>query len=232
MTSLCFDTLLVNNYFYDDEDLNSLFGVFAPHDVKNFIFLSDFDFNLHTLSLKNERNKNIQANINNIAPRGIHAKLYHNLHLDQNATLNKDIRRLIAVKKHGTIFVTLPFLNTENYNDFAYDINRLLYGSKLCPVFLDFDKFIRFSDDDISSKLLQNQNAIFAFDINYLFSPENISIVKNILLSRALIIPTVSNHISEYVATEKNINFFIDKIGKKNYALLSAQIRKSISKLS
>jgi len=230
MTSLCFDTILVTNHSYGD-NLSQLFHTFVPHDIKNFIFISEFDFKLHTLSLKNEKIKTFEKNIKNSSPRGISCKLYHNLILDENATFNKDIHRLIAVRKNGTLFVTLPFLNSENYSIFAHDINRLLYNPKIFPVFLDFDKFMSFSDKEISDKLLKNQNAVFTFDINYLFAPENRDVIEMILSSQSLIVPTVSNHISKYVATEENLNFFINNIGKKNYSSFSSLIRKTLSEL-
>ena len=226
---LGFDTVFINAGTYDTDSIKYLFSFFPKYSVRNFVFLFDFDFKTHSLSLQKEKIKNFILRAKSFAPRGIHIYAYFNLQLVSSSTLNKDILKLCANRSIGTLFVTLPPFNPDNYDLYAKDINKLLYDDHIRPIFVEFSKFISLSDQNISQKLLFNKNAVFTFDINFILNPANEMVISEILKRDVSILPTLSNHFSEYAGLEENIKFFIEHFGKKTYNILSFKIEKTIS---
>ncbi len=228
--SLGFDTLIVNNRIYDRHSLSLLFEGFSRHDIKNYIFLSDFDFTTDSLSLKSEKSKNFQNTLKSIAPRGVHTKVCFNLCFGGGVASNPQLRRIYANKKSSALFIGLPtMIDTHSYQHFALDINRLIYKINALPLCTGFDKILETSDSDICIRLLQNPKLAFGFDLNYLLSPVNSDFLKQISTIKPLLIPTISNYIEAY----GDIDYFHEKalenIGKDNYYSICSKINKCAS---
>lgn len=67
IASLGFDTIIVNNHDYSDSDLLLLFELFAPLDIKNFIFLFDFDLSSGVFSFHTDKLKEFKRRASNIS---------------------------------------------------------------------------------------------------------------------------------------------------------------------
>ena len=226
---LGFDTVIVNSNTYNSDSVKDLFEFFPRYGIRNFIFLFDFDFKIHSLSLQKEKIKYFISNVK--PPRGIHVKACFNLLLDRSSTLNDDILRIRANKSNGALFVTLPQLDIDNYDVYAKDINKLLYDNKLCPIFVDFDKSSTLIDRDIWRKLFLHKNAAFTFDINYLLDPNNHSLIKEILNNDIQVLPMISSHASKYAGLEQDIKFYIESIDKQTYNKLSFKLEKTSTRI-
>ena len=127
MTSLGFDTVLVNNRIYDEDGILQLFNTLSVYDVRNFIFLSNFDITVNSFSLESEKIKGFKAFLSKLAPRGIHTYVYYNTFFDKGLVHNKDFNRLYALKKKSSLFINMPLLSKAVYEELAADINYMMY---------------------------------------------------------------------------------------------------------
>ena len=231
MTSLGFDTIVIHNHWYDNDSLSELLNTFSYYGIKNFIFLSDFDFSLNSLSVENEKLNNFKARFSKASlPRGVFCKAFYNLSIDKGSAFNKDIKRVYSVRKYRSLFVNLPLFTETNHELIAQDINHLIYRQKAFPVFSHFDGIINTTSKEFYSKLIKNTSVGFAMDINYIFDPNNASVILDMIKSKALIVPMIAHHNSNYVGVLNEAEFFMEKIGKKNYYQLCTQMRKCATK--
>ena len=106
----------------------------------------------------------------------------------------------------------------------------IIYRQKSFPVFSAFDSIMNTASKEFSLKLIKNTNVGFAFDVNYLFDPKNLNLVNELINMRTMVLPTVSHNISNYAEILKSADFFMEKIGKKEYYQLCSQIRRCASK--
>jgi hypothetical protein len=97
-------------------------------------------------------------------------------------------------------------------------------------VISDFDKILETSSLELCKRLISVPNIGLAIDVNYLFDPQNINIVKFLLKSNSMLIPTVSHHISNYVGIVNEISYFQEICGKSQYYKLCTRINLCAAK--
>lgn len=231
IASLGFDSIIVNNNRFDDENLSRLYEVFVPCGIKNFIFLFDFNISINSISLTFEKIKNFKNHLSNLSPRGIHNKVFCNLIFDKGSSFNPYLNRLFAVKKNKSVFISLPLFTDLNYESIAQDLNNLVYRLKSFSILSNFDMVVETSSFEFSQKLLGVPNIGTCLDINYLFDPQKLEIANSLIKSKALFIPSVSRDILNYVGIMNEADFFLEMIGKKNYYTLCSHILKCSSKI-
>ncbi len=225
--SLGFDTLIVNNRIYDEKSLSRMFEIFFSHDIKNYIFLSEFDFTADSFSLKTVKNKNFQSTLKTIAPRGVHTKICYNLSFVRGVSSNPDLRRIYSNRKHSSLFINLPtMLDADLYDSFAVDLNRLIYRLKAIPLCTSFDKTLETSDKEICTRLLQSPRLAFGFDLNYWLSSDNLAFAKQLSRIKPLFVPMLSNGIEAYTDIDYFYEQIMSNIGKDNYYALCTKINK------
>ena len=224
--SLGFDTIVVNNYVYDDESLSSLFELFFKYDVSNFIFLCDFKLSEDSFSIVSERISDFAARLKKLSLRGVHCKVFYNLILERGSAYNPSFKRLYASRRHNSLFMQFPLFLDNQYESLATDINYILYRRRSSTVISNFDKVLETSSNELSRKLLAVPGLSAAFDINYLFDPKNIDTVRFLLKNNCLLLPTVSHHISNYVGIVNEAQAALDLLGKNDYYYLCNRIRK------
>ncbi len=226
-TSLGFDTVIVNNRMYDTESLSLLFNQLLKHDIKNYIFLSDFDFINNSFSLEADRIKKFKVLLKDITPYGVHTKICYNLNFEHDVSFNKELKRLYAYRKNSSLFISLPtMLDLKIYDSFSIDLNRLIYRLNAFPLCVDFDKVIETSNMDICMRLLKNPRIAFGFDLSYLFSPEKLDFLKTLIQNNSLVIPTISQDILQYEYLDYFYEKLLDNIGKEKYYQLCTKINK------
>jgi hypothetical protein len=226
LNSLGFSSIVVNNRSYDDKSLSSLFSLLFKHDVSDFIFLSDFKLSADSFSLESSRISDFGIRLKDISSRGIHCKVCYNLILERGSAYNPEFKRLYAAKKFNSLFVELPlFLDTE-YDELASDINYMLYRRRSNLVISNFDRVLETSSWELCKKLLSVPKLGVALDINYLFDPKNIDLVKFLLKCGSLVIPTISHDLSNYVGIMNEAEVTFGLLGKTDYYYLCNRIRK------
>ena len=230
LTSLGFDTVLIHNRRYTDGELEQLFSLFSQYDVKNFIFLCDFDFALDSITIERQRTLDFLERAAVMAPRGVYVKAFYNVIANGGFAFNKDIKRIYANKKRRSLFVGLPLFTDNSFDVIAHDLNNLIYRQKTFPVFTGFDGVLNTASPEFCRKLIKNGNVGFGFDLNYLFDPKNAKLLFELLESRVLFLPMISHDISNYVGVIKSAEYIMEEIGKKSYYQLCSQIRKCASR--
>ncbi len=226
MASLGFETVIVNNHEYDFDSISLLFETFSKYGVTNFIFISNFDLTVNSFCFESQKIKNFKLKLSKLTPRGIHTKVFYNLIFDKGAIFNKDVKRLIAVKKHNSLLLTLPKLDSNNYDIFAQDMNHLLYKSGITALFTNFDRFIEGSENDIAMRLLRNPKVSAGFDLRYLFSNDKQFITDELISNNALFLPMVSHSVLDYVDIMNNSEEFRKRVSKDKFYKLSSNSRK------
>lgn len=232
LSYLGFDTVIVDNGLYDSASLSVVFEKFAQYGVKKFVFLSDFSLANNSFSLENIKLRNFADSLDSICPRGVRGKVFYNLLLDSGSAFNPEFKRLYAVKKHSSVFCSLPYMLESSYEDISKDMNNMLYRHKAFPIFSNFDKVLATSSPDACYKLLNDIKAGFCFDIGYLLDPSNIDTVKMILKNNSNVILKISKNISEYECLLQHMDIFMENIGKQNYYKLCHDISKCCDKIS
>lgn len=226
LSSLGFDTVIVNNQSYDDDSLALLFELLVPLDVINYIFAFDFDLTLNAVSLHNERLKKFKSRASSLSPRGVHIFAFSNVLLDKGFSLNKDINRLKAVKSPPAMISSLPLFADKNYDVIARDVNQIIYRKHNFLLISNFKQVLETSSYEFCQKLLSAKGVGFGIDINYLFDPAKLYLAKDILKFKSDFIPTISHHISNYVGIVNEAQHFLDIFGKKDYYDLFRRVRK------
>ncbi len=230
LTSLGFDTVLIHNRRYTDDELEQLFSLFSQYDVKNFIFLCDFDFEVDAITIERQRTIDFLDRAESMAPRGVHIKAFYNVIASNGFAFNKDIKRIYANKKYRSLFVGLPLFTDNSFDAIAHDLNNLIYRQKTFSVFTCFDGVINTASQEFCQKLIKNSNVGFGFDLNYMLDPKNLPLIFDLLNSRTLLLPMISHDISNYVGVIKSAEHTMEEIGKKNYYQLCSQIHKCASR--
>ena len=231
MFSLGFDTLIIDNLHYSDDELSKLFELFVPLDVVNFVFIHDFDFRSDNLTLSLNKFRSYAKHLSSISPRNVHVKVCANLPLIDDAVDNPALRRLRASNKHNSIFVSIPLFQESSDNHFAANLNKLLYRKNLFPIFTSYDNRLKTASGELDYKLLCVKNCAFAFDINYLLSSEN-SEIHNLLISKSIhFLPSISRDLGNYVGVIKYAEHLMSVIGKSNYYKLCSLINKTATHL-
>lgn len=229
MTSLGFDTVLVNNRIYDDDGILQLFNTLSVYDVRNFIFLSDFDITVNSFSLESEKIKGFKAFLSKLAPRGIHTYVYYNTFFDKGLVHNKDFNRLYALKKKSSLFINMPLLSKAVYEELAADINYMLYRKNAHPLCTGFDMNLETSDSSVCEHLLSCKGFSFGFELNYIFSKDKRSFLDEIVKNKTFFIPTITRPIVEYTDILHNAEETLKYIGKRDYYQICASINRCAS---
>ncbi len=217
MTSLGFESVLIDNYTYDDVSLKQLFELLSPLGIRNFIFLFEFDFSENSFAVHFQKLKNFEARANKLLPRGFSAYAKSKLLLKEGCSFNKDFKRIFASKKHRALFSSYPIFSESFRYDLAKDINQILYRHKCFTLFTEFEKVAETSSVDTYSKLFGISNAAFGFDINYLLRPEKTAFVDSLIKNKVMLMPMITHDFSNYVGIARQAEYFIENSGKKKY---------------
>ncbi len=226
MTSVGFDTIVINNRYSDNTDLRRLFDFFLPMGIVNFIFPYRFDLSVDNITLSSERLKNFTRLAQNVAPRGVHVKAAHALCFIDGVSQNRSLEKFCLSKKKHSEFFVLPLFSDPSDNRFATELNRLLYRRSIFPIFNSFDSIVKTAPRGFCSKLLCSNSAGFVLDINFLFDLENTEILNLIVKNSVQILPSISHGLENYVGIQETLKYFIQQFGKNNYYKLCSQINK------
>jgi hypothetical protein len=227
--SLGFDTLIINPSA--QTELSQLFDIFYPLGIKNFIFIRDVDLINDNLTFTFESLKDLKNQISSVSPRGAKIKTACCTSFAQGLSQNPDLKKLSVSRNACATLVSLPMFPSFSDTAFATELNKLLYRSKIFPIFNLFERSIKTSSSDFYSKLLSVSRVAFAIDINFLTDPQNSPILVDILSSHAHVIPCISSDVANYVSAGKNFQELLNSLGKSNYYRLCSQINKASSLL-
>lgn len=225
ITSIGFDTVVIS-YHRNNFDLEQIFALLYELGVKNFIFLFDYDPRIDSIAIFKERFNKLKCYTKSISSR-VKTKCAFNLHICQGAAFNNSITRLYADKNSKSIFVSLPMFTHNNYDPIALDINHLLYKKSTFPIFTSFEKIIETAGLDFCLKFINNSRIGISIDMNYLLDPKKHNIFSLIIKSNTLILPSFSNHVSNYAGIASSVDYAIESYGKASYYKLCSQINKS-----
>ena len=228
MNSLGFDTLILNARPYTDESIKLLVDIFAPLDIRNFVFLHEFDQQLDPLSVALDSARSFEERISLQLPRGVRAKALMSVKFSTEIAVTSELRRLCPSRKVNSLFVSLPIFLSPSDNDLATALNRLLYRSKIDPIFSSFETICETSPKQFSDKLLAINSCSFAFDINYLFRADNHELAAMLADRNVHILPCISHDPSCYAGIAESAQYFIDTHGKQLYYKLCSQINRSV----
>ena len=233
LSSLGFDTILVNNFDYSDESLSKLFAIFYPCGVKNFVFLSEFELSSDSFSLQREKIKQFKSRLKRLAPRFVHCEIFYDLTIDQGSAFNPEIKRLYASKRNSSIICSLPIMLDSRYDSIAKDVNRLLYRLKAFPVFSNFDTVLSTSNLNFCFKLVKDVNAAYAIDVHHIFDADKFPMISTFLKYNARIIPKVSKDIDCYDSDIilSSAELLMSKIGKNSYYRFCSNCTRGAAKI-
>ncbi len=231
LTYLGFETLLIDNFSYDDNDLSALFDLFVPLGIRNFIFLSDFDFEINALTIETVKRKNFNRKLKSFISRNVHAEMFWKLNLSQGVAFNKNFHRIYALKKYRSFFAHYPLFADDKRHDIAKDLNYLIYKSKSFPILCDFDSVMDTSSTASYLNLFDVKNIAFGIDLNYLFRLDKVEFVKFLSSKNVFVFPMISHDIANYYTIMNDVEFAIKKIGKKNFKQLCFLSSKASAKI-
>lgn len=230
LKSLGFNALVVNNGLYDDADISSLMSLFSSVGIDNFIFLSNFSLSNDSFSLESSKISRFKVVLKKISSRGIHCKVFYNLNLERGSAFNKNFKRLYTSKKCNSLFADLPLFLDDQYDALATDVNHIIYRRKSLLLISNFDKVIKTSSLDLCQKLLSAANIGVVLDINYIFDPQNMEIIKLLIKNNCYILPSITHHISNYVGIMNENEAFLKTLSSNDYTGFCNCIRKCSDK--
>ena len=228
MNSLGFDTLIINAHPYSDESIKLLLEIFAPLDVRNFVFLHEFDQMIDPLSVALNSARSFEQRISPLLPRGVRTRALMSIKFSNETLITPELHRLCPSRKVNSLFVSLPIFPDTDDNDFATALNRLLYRSKIYPILSSFESIRETSPKQFSDKLLTINSCGFAFDINYLFKLDNLELTNMLAARNVSILPCISHDPSCYAGIADSAQYFIDTLGKQLYYKLCSQMNRSV----
>jgi len=223
--SIGFDTLIINNRFYSEDDLSELFELFVPLGIKKFVFLFEFDLANTNLLRVNNKISALEALLSTITPRGVHTTVKPELIFDSGVSSNSGISKLYASRSKRSLFVELPIFPQSDDNGFATDLNRLIYRSNSFPIFTSFQNITETAPTDFTARLLSTPSG-FGFDLNYLLRTDRQKLTRTLIVNNALILPIVSHELANYVGIVNEISYFKETYGKNEYYKLCSQINR------
>ena len=227
--SIGFDTLIVNNRFYAEDDLSKLFELFVPLGIKNFVFLFEFDLANTNLLRVNKKITLLEDLLSRITPRGIHTTVKPELIFDSGVSSNSDISKLYASRSKKSLFVALPIFPPIDDNGFATDLNRLIYRSSSFPIFTSFHNIVETAPEDFTTRLLSTPSG-FGFDINYLLRTDRKDLTSMLINNTSLVLPMISHELANYVGIVNEVSHFKETYGKTEYYKLCSLINRCASK--
>ena len=227
--SIGFDTLIVNNRFYAEDDLSKLFELFVPLGIKNFVFLFEFDLANTNLLRVNNKISALEALLSTITPRGVHTTVKPELIFDSGVSSNSDISKLYASRSKRSLFVALPMFPQTDDNGFATDLNRLIYRSNSFPIFTSFQNIVETAPEDFTARLLSTPSG-FGFDLNYLLRTDRKDLISMLINNNSLILPMISHELANYVGIVNEVSHFKETYGKTEYYKLCSLINRCASK--
>jgi hypothetical protein len=228
--SIGFDTLIINNRYYSEDDLSELFELFVPLGIKNFLFLFEFDLANTSFLRVNKKISLLKQLLSTLTPRGVHSSVKLELVFDSGAPFNSDLSRLYASRSGRSLFVALPIFPQTDDNVFATDLNRLLYRSGSFPIFTSFQNITETASTEFTSKLIST-GAGFGFDLNYLLRTDRPELIQNLISNNTLILPMISHQLTNYVGIVNEISYFKEIYSKNEYYKLCSQINRCSSKV-
>ena len=231
LCSFGFDALVVSYDRLRYSEFKDLIEHFFKLGIRKYIFIFDYEPNTDSIAILTEKFNTLKQHCSNFGFRGLKIKCALNMNICQGAAFNSSLSRVFANKINKTIFVSLPIFADTVYDSFALDVNYLLYKQHAFPIFTFFDSNIETSGRDFCQKFISNQRIGISLDINYLFSPQNIDIVKEILKSNCMILPSISGDISNYAGVWAYVEHFWKFSSKTDYFKLCSQINKCSDKL-
>ena len=223
--SIGFDTLIINNRFYSEDDLSELFELFVPLGIKKFVFLFEFDLANTNLLRVNNKISLLNELLSRITPRGVHSAVKLELIFDNGASSNSDISKLYASRSKRSLFVALPMFPNTDDNGFATDLNRLIYRSGSFPIFTSFQNITETAPTDFTARLLSTPSG-FGFDLNYLLRTDRKELVSTLINNNSLVLPMISHELANYVGIVNEISYFKETYGKNEYYKLCSQINR------
>ena len=207
------DTAIVCNNDFSEENLKETIELFSKNGFSKFIFLCDFDFDIHNpiVAMRNLRALNKMLKLIQL-PKHISVRSGFNFVLTEDLLDNRYLNKMIACQRSKQIFLRMPlFYESESINPI---LNHLLYKLKLTTVFTDFNKnLISCSRNYLDTYVLKPTAGIFALDFNYLFSSSpdvHNLIIKSIIQNISLAV-SFSGELGYYTAMEKILNDFKSK---------------------
>lgn len=224
-TSIGFDTLIVNNRAYAEDDLLALFELFVPLGVKNFVFLFEFDLAATSFLRVEQKISPLKELLSRITPRGVHSAVRLSLVFDKGVSFNSALPKLYTSRTKKSLFVSLPIFPQTDDNAFATDLNRLIYRSGSFPVFTSFQNITETASSDFSFKLLSTPSG-FGFDLNYLLRTDHPDLTRTLIDSNVFILPFISHELSNYVGIVNEISYFKETTGKNEYYKICSQINR------
>lgn len=226
-----FDTIIIFYNRQTADDIVAIITLLYKIGIKNFIIVFDFDPLIDSISIIRSKIDNFNKSIRLVIPNRIKIKYTFNLVMSQGVAFNDAVQRLYANRKNKTLFLALPLFVDNNYDPIAIDINHLLYKRKITTIFTSFEKIIETSSLKFCMKFIENPKISFTVDINYLFNPEKQRFVNSVLTSNTLILPSISNSVSNYAGILSVADNALEIYGKKKYYNLCSQINHSSTKL-
>lgn len=226
MNTLGFDTVVVNVKLYSKDDIQRMFEIFIPAGINNFIFVCDFNTVADNLTFKLESAKKFKNEISVLAPRGVHIKTAQAALFEYGISQNPYCRKISVSRKDQATFISLPIFPDLLDNRFATEINKLLYGKKMFPIFSNFDSITKTAPNSFTSKLISTNHAGFVYDINFLTDTSNINVCKSIVNHGTSILPSISHDIGNYVGILNASEHLLEALGKTAYYRLCSSINK------
>lgn len=217
MGFLPFDYLVVSNPPMDSDALKDLFSFFTEHGIRKFIFLLDFDRTRCTLSQIKERQKNLNARLRSIHPRGIIAETYLNLILSNGVVYDPSIASLFA-KKTPFLFVKTPVMCDESWID--SDLNYLLYKMNLLPILTSFEENLRTNAHSRMDQILRSKAYRMTLDLNYITALDSDVRMMQIISREISVFPSITHDLSNYVGIEKAMLQYKSRLGDHTYGRL------------
>ena len=211
------DTAIICNNDFSEDNLKNTFEFFLQNGFSNFIFLYDFDFDIHypstaIRSMKTLRNR---LKIFKQTDKHINVKLRYNFIVTAELLNNPYVDRMNSIKRCKQIFLQMPaFFESDCINPI---LHQLLYRRKQMPVFTSFDKnIVTCSKNSLENCVFKSTAGIFSLDFNYLFSntEEVNKIIQKAIIQNIPLAVCFSGELSDYAGLSKVLYNFKSKNSK------------------
>lgn len=226
MPLLDFNSLVICNDFYSNDELKEALSFFQSIGIRKFIVLKNIDPALDSTFSINNQMKNLNAKIKANKPRGALVRSCANIYLSPKV-MQHPILKDLTLGDTDIVFIQPPLFVTDSW--LQPDLNYLLYKQKLKPSFSCFERTYMSCKQNVTQGLLKIKSASFCLDIDLICSKDHEDFITYCMRENKIILPSISRDIRSYYPIISRFQYMRERMGNKKYLLFCRYINQSLS---
>ncbi len=224
MSVLDFDYLIVSNQHLNDSVLKETFSYFCEIGIRTFVFTVSFDHNHLTVSMMQDRIRQIKQLIRANCPRGIKYFVCADVLMTEGISSEPFLSRM-TVNRSDAIFLRLPIFCEEDWIN--TDLNGIIFRQHCRPIFSCFESNLKTNPEDQLNRLMSSKSFRACIDLNYITSISSREALSDLIKRNTPLLPCISHSLSDYAGVMEGFEDLKRRLGNELYVALCRNIHQS-----